>query len=92
MPTRADAISYGQLIIDIVREQIDRLKALDQSAVNAVVADRLHMIRLRAEAVGAGTMSMPTVTSLNNGEPDKDSLADHIEKDSEDAASHELCT
>lgn len=79
IPARDDAIAYGQLIIGMIRSQIAELKALNEDAVHAVVSNRLHGIRSKANIVGASTLCMSTVVSLSDGTPPAD-LVEHLSR------------
>lgn len=67
IPSRREAIEYGQEVLDAVRPILRRVKASLPNGVEQTVFHHLMASRKANEAQPVGTMSIATILSLNDG-------------------------
>lgn len=67
IPSREEAIKYGQEILDTIRPVLRRVKDDFQTGVVKTVLHHLMISRKADESQPVGTMSIATIVSLNDG-------------------------
>ena len=67
IPSREEAIKYGQEVLDTIRPILRRVKADLPKGVEKTVLHHLMSSRKADESQPVGTMSIATIVSLNDG-------------------------
>ena len=68
IPTREEAIAYGESVLNIIRPIIKLVKSKFPDGVQTTVLNHIRGNRKANENQQVGTMSIPTIISLNNDE------------------------
>lgn len=73
IPTRQEALAYGQSVLNVVRPILKQVKELYPSGVQKTVSQHLEQCRGGADANrGASLMCIETILSLSNATPGRD--------------------
>lgn len=73
IPTREEAVAYGQAVLDVVRPVMKIVKETYPSGVSQTVIQHLTQCRSdKDDGSAVATLCAPTIISLSNGEPTRD--------------------
>ncbi|MEL7799689.1 hypothetical protein [Idiomarina loihiensis] len=78
IPSRDEAIKYGQEVLDTIRPILHRVKSAFPQGVDKTVFEHLMNSRKADESQSVGTMSIGTIVSLNNGSGKEPSLEEAL--------------
>jgi len=78
IPSRDEAIKYGQEVLDTIRPILHRVKSAFPQGVDKTVFEHLMNSRKADESQSVGTMSIGTIASLNNGSGKEPSLEEAL--------------
>lgn len=72
IPSRLEAINYGQAVLDIVRPLLAVFKEDFSDAVRQIVFNHVRESQNKEDKDRLSTMSIPTILSISNGESSHD--------------------
>ena len=78
IPSRDEAVQYGQEVLDTVRPILHRVKAAFPKGVEKTVFQHLMNSRKGDESQPVGTMTIATILSLNDGSEKEPSLEEAL--------------
>jgi hypothetical protein len=73
IPTREEAVVYGQEVLDVVRPIMKTVKEKYPNGASQTVIQHLTQCRIdKDDGIAVATLCAPTIISLSNGEPTRD--------------------
>jgi len=79
IPSRQEALNYGQVVLDLVRPVLQKLNEKYPKGIQHMIWEHLNQSRKKSDEM-IGTMSISTIISVNRKEVDNRSLEEAIKE------------